>query len=430
MIRWPSTWPINHSGGPTRLRLTRRPQGRIIRKCPSSASTPSVSWPGRWNSRRRTPGLRKSIAAEELLHAHRPAQGLPFRLHRLPHHRLPPQAVQSEDLLTGLALQHDLGLLIEQVSDTLTCRTEPAGRAGAGHRRRDRAVQRHQQDHPALAPQGPARPAVRLPRRQAAGRLPARQRRAILLRPQGPGRPRDELLAGRATPSATRSSAGPGGWRSMCHCCVHEIARRIAPADEPLAADHPAHHPQARPGTPRARRSSRTPPRNCATKSGSQILRGYRRGIGAEVAGPARLPQPLGRLPGDPRRAAGEAEPPEGQVHRRPALPPATTRPPRCEAIAGAGRTDGAAAAGRRPRAARSAAVLAGPVPHAAADAGARAGAVPEVQLPQVPVRRGPPEAGAAVRHGPRLGPARRPSAPPGDRDEERRSSAPTCGWW
>src|SRR5581483_5712809 len=33
----------------------------------------------------------------------------------------------AEDLLTGMALQHDLGLLIERVSDTLALKTEAAG---------------------------------------------------------------------------------------------------------------------------------------------------------------------------------------------------------------------------------------------------------------------------------------------------------------
>ena len=61
-------------------------------------------------------------AAEELLHAIDPAKAYPFDfvIHRVTGYR-PKEA--GEDLLTGLALQHDLGLLIEQVSDTLDLRT-------------------------------------------------------------------------------------------------------------------------------------------------------------------------------------------------------------------------------------------------------------------------------------------------------------------
>lgn len=57
-------------------------------------------------------------AAENLLHDIDPNKGYPldFVIFRITGYR--PKAV-AEDLLTGLALQHDLGLLIEQVSDTL-----------------------------------------------------------------------------------------------------------------------------------------------------------------------------------------------------------------------------------------------------------------------------------------------------------------------
>ena len=51
----------------------------------------------------------------------------------------------TADLLTGLALQHDLGLLIEQVSDTLDLHVVAAAdRAGADDRRRDRPLRRDQ----------------------------------------------------------------------------------------------------------------------------------------------------------------------------------------------------------------------------------------------------------------------------------------------
>src|SRR4051794_2488888 len=62
-------------------------------------------------------------AAEELLHALDTAKAYPwdFIVHRITGYR---PKVFSEELLTGIALQHDLGLLIEQVSDTLDVRTD------------------------------------------------------------------------------------------------------------------------------------------------------------------------------------------------------------------------------------------------------------------------------------------------------------------
>jgi RNA polymerase sigma factor (sigma-70 family) len=61
-------------------------------------------------------------AAEELLHAIDPAKAYPleFIVFRITGFR---QKTAREDLLTGIALQHDLGLLIEQVSDTLDVQT-------------------------------------------------------------------------------------------------------------------------------------------------------------------------------------------------------------------------------------------------------------------------------------------------------------------
>jgi RNA polymerase sigma factor (sigma-70 family) len=62
-------------------------------------------------------------AAEELLHSLDAAKVYPtdFIVYRITGYR--PRAV-SETLLTGLALQHDLGLLIERVSETLEIRTD------------------------------------------------------------------------------------------------------------------------------------------------------------------------------------------------------------------------------------------------------------------------------------------------------------------
>src|SRR5438093_29891 len=58
-------------------------------------------------------------AAEDLLHSLDAAKAYPlsFIIYRITGYR--PKIKVEEDLLTGLALQHDLGLLIERVSDTL-----------------------------------------------------------------------------------------------------------------------------------------------------------------------------------------------------------------------------------------------------------------------------------------------------------------------
>src|SRR5687767_8573098 len=62
-------------------------------------------------------------AAEELLHGLDPAKAYPldFLIYRITGYR--PKTV-GEDLLTGIALQHDLGLLVESVSDSLNVRTD------------------------------------------------------------------------------------------------------------------------------------------------------------------------------------------------------------------------------------------------------------------------------------------------------------------
>ena len=62
-------------------------------------------------------------AAEELLHSIDPLKAYPYDylIHRITGYR---PKVYTEDLLAGVAVQHDLGLLIEQVSDTLDVRTD------------------------------------------------------------------------------------------------------------------------------------------------------------------------------------------------------------------------------------------------------------------------------------------------------------------
>src|SRR5271168_2789110 len=84
-----------------------------------------------------TPALQRArhlSAAEELLMQLDPAKAYPydFVLFRITGYHAKPNGDLGEDgftgqLLTGLALQHDLGLLIEQVSDGLNQSVEAAG---------------------------------------------------------------------------------------------------------------------------------------------------------------------------------------------------------------------------------------------------------------------------------------------------------------
>jgi len=66
--------------------------------------------------------LAQVAAAESLLHEIDPAKGYPpdFVIFRITGYH--PKDISTE-LLTGIALQHDLGLLIERVSDSLDVRT-------------------------------------------------------------------------------------------------------------------------------------------------------------------------------------------------------------------------------------------------------------------------------------------------------------------
>lgn len=63
-------------------------------------------------------------SAEELLHLIDPAKAYPLEFVIFKITGYHPKGDESGDLLTGLALQHDLGLLVEQVSDTLDVRTD------------------------------------------------------------------------------------------------------------------------------------------------------------------------------------------------------------------------------------------------------------------------------------------------------------------
>jgi len=65
-------------------------------------------------------------AAEELLHSLDAAKAYPldFIVYRITGYRPRGDVSPDAELLTGLALQHDLGLLIERVSETMDVRTD------------------------------------------------------------------------------------------------------------------------------------------------------------------------------------------------------------------------------------------------------------------------------------------------------------------
>ena len=87
--------------------------------------------------------LHQIAAAEQLLHSVNPDRAYPLELviHKVTGYR--PRSY-SEDRFAGQALQHDLGLLIEQVSETLDIQAKPVDRPCTDDRRRHVKVQRHQ----------------------------------------------------------------------------------------------------------------------------------------------------------------------------------------------------------------------------------------------------------------------------------------------
>ena len=77
---------------------------------------------------------------------------------------------------------------------------------------------------------------------------------------------------------------------TLCRCCAGEITPADRADAQPLAADDPAHDPQARPGTPDQRD---LPPRRAGPdrdEERTRIVRGYRRGADAAAARAAALP--------------------------------------------------------------------------------------------------------------------------------------------
>lgn len=170
--------------------------------------------------------LEQVAAAEELLHSIDPGKAYPleFVVFRVTGYH--PRTV-SVDLLAGAALQHDLGALIEEVCDALDLRTrdftEPVLSIDDVTERfsvTSKTIQRwRRRGLPArrfVFPDGKRRVGFLL---GSVERFLATHRDAVERASnftQVTAEERDEMLR-RARRLAT-----------MCHCCVHEIARRIA----------------------------------------------------------------------------------------------------------------------------------------------------------------------------------------------------------
>ncbi len=189
------------------------------------------------------------IAAEELLHAIDPAKAYPFDfiVYRITGYR---PKTGGDGLLTGLALQHDLGLLIEQLSDSLDVHTHTLGepvltiddvteRFSVTSKTIQRWRRRGLPARKFLFPDGKRRVGFLI---SSVERFFATHREQVdrgTNFSQVDDAERDEILR-RARRLAT-----------LCQCCTHEIARRIARRlnRSPLTVlhtirRHDADHPQ------------------------------------------------------------------------------------------------------------------------------------------------------------------------------------------
>lgn len=221
--------------------------------------------------------LAQLAAAEDLLHTIDPAKAYPpdFIVFRITGYH--PQDLPVGVQFTGLALQHDLGQLIERVSETLDVRTtslrEPVlsiddvtekfnvtSKTIQRWRRKGLAARRF------VFPDGKRRVGFLL---GSVERFLAKNREHVQAAAnfsQVDEREREEILR-RARRLATQ-----------CHCCQHEIARRIARklGRSPLTVQHTIRkHDEER---PQAAIFPLAPPEPTEAER-TRILRGYRRGL-------------------------------------------------------------------------------------------------------------------------------------------------------
>ncbi len=220
--------------------------------------------------------LAQLAAAEELLHLIEPLKAYPydFIVHRITGYR--PRAFKP-DLLTGLALQHDLGMLIEQVSETLTLKTAQAPEpvldiADVTERFNvtSKTIQRWRR-------RGlPARRFVFADGKRRVGFLLSSVERFF-------SGHKEQVVRGMnfsQVSQGEREEILRRGRRlaAMGHCCTHEIARRIARKmnRSPLTIQHTIRkHDQENPGQAIL---PQTPPELTEEQRG-QVIRGYRRGL-------------------------------------------------------------------------------------------------------------------------------------------------------
>ena len=218
-------------------------------------------------------------ASEELLHSLDAAKAYPldFIVFRITGYRPKGDASPDADLLTGLALQHDLGLLIEQVSETLDVKTEtlaePVLDIEAVCERfnvTSKTIQRWRRKGL------PARRFVFGDGKRRVGFLLSSVERFFSGHREQVARgmnfsqlsdsEREEILA-----RARRLAV-------FCRCCTHEIARRVARKmnRSPLTILHTIRkHDQERP----AEAVFPLAPEPVSDEERTKILKGYRRGV-------------------------------------------------------------------------------------------------------------------------------------------------------
>jgi RNA polymerase sigma factor (sigma-70 family) len=218
-------------------------------------------------------------AAEELLHSLEAIKAYPleFIVYRITGYR-PKGAVSPDaELLTGLALQHDLGLLIEQVSETLDVRTdalaEPVLDIEAVCERfnvTSKTIQRWRRKGL------PARRFVFGDGKRRVGFLLSSVERFF-------SEHRDQVARGMNFSQLTDAERGEILARARrlavyCQCCTHEVARRVARKmnRSPLTILHTIRkHDQEKP----AEAVFPLAAEPVSEEERTKILKGYRRGV-------------------------------------------------------------------------------------------------------------------------------------------------------
>ena len=216
-------------------------------------------------------------AAEELLHSLDAAKAYPldFIVFRITGYRA--RGDVEQDLLTGLALQHDLGLLIEQVSETLDVRTdalaEPVLDIDAVCERfnvTSKTIQRWRRKGL------PARRFVFGDGKRRVGFLLSSVERFF-------SGHREQVARGMNFSQLTEQDKAEILQRArrlavFCQCCTHEIARRIARKmnRSPLTILHTIRkHDQEHPDQAVFPRAAEP----VSEEERTRILKGYRRGV-------------------------------------------------------------------------------------------------------------------------------------------------------